>query len=80
MARASDFDAMLTRIGSEVGIGIDDQAGIVVDGDQFRVVATENAGTSNKVTKKVVDRSGKIKETIFRPDSRWHPLRELTDT
>ena len=69
---------MLTR-GSEVGVGIDDQAGIVVDGDQFRVVATESAGLSNKVTKKVVDDNGEIKEFVFVPESKWRPLRELTD-
>ena len=40
--RATDFDAMLQRHASELGIGIDHWAALQVDGDSFQVVSLED--------------------------------------
>lgn len=60
-----------------MGVCIDDQAAIVIDGDQFKVVATESAGGSNRVTRKDVMPDGSISERVYLPSSKFYPLKEL---
>lgn len=59
---------------SEFGIGIDDQAAILIEGDQFKILSTD--GTSH-VTKKKVKLDNTIEETLFVSDGNFHPLTEL---
>lgn len=58
----------------EIGIGIDDQAAILIEGDQFKVLSTD--GRSH-VTKKKCKSDGTIEETHFPCDNSFHPLHEL---
>ena len=75
--RSDDFDAMLQRHPAETGVCIDDQAALVIDGDRFCVVASDIAGESNRVTKKVVNNDGTISATVFHPSSDMQPLANL---
>lgn len=74
---------MLMRRSSDVGIGIDDQAALVIDGDSFTVVASSTAGASVRVTKKVVQHhdfgDAAIIETVFSAGTKAHPLSALVD-
>lgn len=77
--RSEDFDGMMQRHSSETGVCIDDQAALIIDGDMFHVVASEVAGSSERVTKKIVNDDGSISATVFRPSTGIRPLSELLD-
>lgn len=70
---------MLRRHSEEVGICIDDQAALVIDGDKFRVLASDVAGDSERVTKKIVNSDGSITATLFRPSGEELPLTDLVE-
>jgi hypothetical protein len=77
--RSDDFNQMLGRrhkkSPNEVGIGIDDQAAILVDGDQFKVLSTDG---KSHITKKKYTSEGTIEETHFTSnDDVFHPLTDL---
>ena len=72
--RSIDFDAMLARAhertpGEIVGVGIDDQAGIVVDGDRWKVV---NVDGTSKVTIKQFAASGQLESVVYEVGSGYH--------
>lgn len=77
--RSADFDKMIGRHSLETGICIDDQAALVIDGDSFRVVSSDVAGKSDRVTKKSVGLKGEIKVTVFHPFNEMRPLRDLVE-
>ena len=56
--RASDFAGMLARHAGERGLGLDDWAGLLLDGDDYRVVAPEGRPGSARDGRYVDDRSG----------------------
>lgn len=58
----------------EVGIGIDDQAAILIEGDQFKVLSTDGRA---HVTKKKYKSDGTIDETHFICDNKFHLLNDL---
>lgn len=58
----------------EIGIGIDDQAAIMIQGDQFKILSTDG---KSHVTKKKVNSNNTIEETPFLCDDNFHPLSEL---
>lgn len=41
--RSEDFDQMLRRKSTEIGIGIDDQAALVIDGNKWKVISTDSS-------------------------------------
>ncbi len=79
----------------EIGVCIDDQAALVIDGNMFRVVATEEASASTAVRRKKVRRvavnddddnaiergEGQqvVEETTFLPSVTYYPLSDLID-
>jgi hypothetical protein len=60
---------------SEIGIGIEDQAAILIDGDKFKVLSTD--GRSH-VTKKKVRSDGTLGELRFPCDNTFHSFSELS--
>jgi hypothetical protein len=74
---------LIRRGGVEVGVGIDDQAAIVIDGDSFSVVASSSAGASVRVTKKIVYQNpsdeGAIKEKVFVAGPATYALSDLVE-
>ena len=76
--RSNDFNQMLQRRSkkdpSEIGIGIDDQAAIVIQGDQFKILSTDGR---SRVTKKKVQPNSTIEEIPFDSDGKFHSLNEL---
>jgi dipeptidase E len=56
--RATDFEDMMRRHAGETGLGLDDWAGLLVDGDRFRVVHPDGRGGSVRDGRFVEDRSG----------------------
>ena len=56
--RASDFSGMLARHPGERGLGLDDWAGLLLDGDHYRVLASEGRPGSAREGRYVEDRSG----------------------
>lgn len=70
-ARSDSFDAMLKLNGAEVGLGIDNNAAIVVDGDRWRIIS--DGGTA---TKKVF-LNGEIHEEVLPPNGDWQPMSVL---
>jgi cyanophycinase-like exopeptidase len=77
--RSEDFNQMLERRhkknSNEIGIGIDDQAAIVVDGDQFKVLSTD--GKAHVMKKRYTD-DGTIQEIHYASnDDVFHPLSDL---
>jgi dipeptidase E len=58
LARAADFRAMLLRHSGELGLGLDEFAGLFVDGDRYRVVRAEGRSGSVRGDRFVADRSG----------------------
>lgn len=75
LPRCDDFDAMLLRRKDEVGVGIDDQAAIVVEGDQWRVISTDGkAGVVVKRVKVEGDKEPVISSTQYKSGSGPMPL------
>lgn len=75
-ARADSFDAMLKLNGAEVGLGIDNDAAIVVDGDRWKIVS--DGGTATKKT----FLNGEIHAEMLPPNGDWQHisvLQELPD-
>ena len=58
-----------------VGVGIDDQAAIIVEGDKFHVVSTDGLA---KVTKVTVNANGSILEKIY-PSSNKKTIHSLSE-
>jgi dipeptidase E len=56
--RASDFEAMLLRHAGESGIGLDNWAGLLVEGDRYEVVRSEGREGSVRAGRFVDDGSG----------------------
>ncbi len=56
--RASDFEAMMLRHAGESGLGLDNWAGLLVDGGRYRVVRPEGREGSVRDGRFVDDRSG----------------------
>ena len=56
--RAADFGAMLLRHSGERGLGLDDWAGLLLEGDRYRVVAPEGRPGSDRDGRFVSDGSG----------------------
>jgi len=73
--RAEDFNGMLKRHGSEVGVCIDDQAALIIDGDKFQVLAADGKSTTT-VCKKFLKR-GRVEAKVFPPSRQHHPLKQL---
>jgi cyanophycinase-like exopeptidase len=68
---------MLIKHNHEIGIGIDDQAAIVINDDQFKIVSTN--GNISKLTKKIYNKElNEINERIFYPDNNYHSIEELS--
>jgi hypothetical protein len=60
---------------SEIGIGIEDQAAILIDGDKFKVLSTDG---QSHVIKKKVGTNGSIEGIHFRCDDTFHSFSELS--
>lgn len=60
---------------SEIGIGIEDQAAILIDGDKFKVLSTD--GRSHVIKKKVLT-DGSIGAIHFQCDDTFHSFSELS--
>lgn len=58
MPRAVDFRRMMERHAGETGLGLDDWAGLLVDGDHYRVVQPEGRSGSVHGNAFVADGSG----------------------
>ena len=57
--RATDFKAMMLRHPGETGLGLDDWAGLLVDGDRYRVVHPDGRAGSVSADRFVDDDSGR---------------------
>ena len=72
-ARATSFDAMLGVNGAEVGLGVDNNAAVVVDGDRWRIISD-----GGSVTKKVF-LNGRLHATVLPPNGDWQPMDVLLE-
>ena len=72
-ARATSFDAMLGVNGAEVGLGVDNNAAVVVDGDRWRIISD-----GGSVTKKVF-LNGRLHATVLPPNGDWQPMEVLLE-
>ena len=63
------------RFPAEVGIGIEDQAAILIDGDKFKVLSTD--GRSHVVQKKVRT-DGSLDTIHFQCDDTFYSFSELS--
>ena len=72
-ARSESFDAMLKLNGAEVGLGIDNNAALVVNGDRWRIVS--DGGSATKKT--FLD--GVIHVEVLPPNGDWQPMSVLQD-
>ena len=72
--RADDFEGMLRRNRHSVGVCVEDQAAVVIDGDSFHVVAADG---KSKVLRKRVEKGGSISSVVFKPGENPRTLVEL---
>jgi len=80
LPRSDDFDGMLRRRMRKsksvpnIGVCIDDQAALLVDGDSFRVLSTDG---KSGVCRKDVQDDGSIEKTVFSPSEEFKSLDHL---
>ena len=70
---------MLTKVQKKskneiIGVGIDDQAALIIENNHFRVVSTDGLA---KITKVVIDIHGKVTEKVYHSCNTVYHISEL---